>query len=102
MIVTDVAVEQAPSARDMVVRRTYQKAISVPMHKLDVVYKEYQAFEQEKNKTLARALLQELAPKLLLTRTALGKRKKVLDGVVIGAVCVDPVLSVCHPCCRTW
>lgn len=92
LIVTDVAVEQAPSARDMVVRRTYQKAISVPMHKLDVVYKEYEAFEQEKNKTLARALLQELAPKLLLTRTALGKRKKVLDGVVIGAVCVDPVL----------
>ena len=45
------------------------------MHKLDVVYKSTQAFEQEKNKTLAQALLQELAPKLLLTRTALGKRE---------------------------
>lgn len=91
LIVTDVQVEQAPSARDMIVRRTFQKAISVPMHKLDMVYKAYEAFEQEKNKTLAKALLQELAPKLLLTRTALGKRKKVLDGVVVGAVCVDPV-----------
>ena len=91
LIVTDVAVEQAPSARDMIVRRTYQKAISVPMHKLDAVYKVYEAFELEKNKALARALLQEIAPKLLLTRTALGKRKKVLADVVVGAVCVDPV-----------
>ena len=91
LIVTDVQVEQAPSARDMIVRRTYQKAILVPMHKLDMVYKSYEAFEQEKNKTLAKALLLELAPKLLLTRTALGKRKKVIDGVVVGAVCVDPV-----------
>ena len=91
LIVTDVAVEQAPSARDMIVRRTYQKAISVPMHKLDAVYKAYEAFELEKNKALARALLQEIAPKLLLTRTALGKRKKVLADVVVGAVCVDPV-----------
>lgn len=91
LIATDVAAEQAPSARDMIVRRTYQRALSVPMHKLDVVYKAYETFEQEKNKTLARALLQELAPKLLLTRTALGKRKKILEGVTVGAVCVDPV-----------
>ena len=90
-IVADVKPEQAESARDVVVRRCYQRAITVPLNKLDVVYKEYEAFENEKNKALARALLQDLAPKLLLTRTALGKRKKAYEDVVVGAVCVDPV-----------
>lgn len=90
LIVADVKPEQAESARDVVVRRCYQRAIMVPLNKLDVVYKEYEAFENEKNKALARALLQDLAPKLLLTRTALGKRKKAYEGVVVGAVCVNP------------
>lgn len=91
LIVTDVRPEQAESARDVIVRRCFQRAITVPMNKLDVVYKEYEAFENEKNKALARALLQDLAPKLVLTRTAVGKRKKALDGIVVGAVCVNPV-----------
>ena len=82
--------EQAESARMQEVRRAYQRAVSVPTHSIDALYREYDAFEHGVSPTLAKALLSEVKPKVDHIRVVLKERKKKTDPLVVGGLAGPP------------
>ncbi len=64
------------------IRKLYQRAIENPMHSLDAIWKEYDQFENNLNKLLAKALLTELTPKCTAARMVYRERKMRMEGIL--------------------
>jgi len=62
-------------------RKLYQRAIEQPMHNLEAFWKEYDQFENGLNKILAKALLNEHAPKYMAARAVYRERKNYFEGI---------------------
>ena len=64
------------------IRKVYHKAIETPMNNLEVIWKDYDLFENELNKILAKALLNDKAPKYMLARSIYRERKRYYEGIL--------------------
>eukprot|EP01119_Soliformovum_irregulare_P000563 TRINITY_DN10397_c0_g1_i2.p1 TRINITY_DN10397_c0_g1~~TRINITY_DN10397_c0_g1_i2.p1 ORF type:complete len:685 (-),score=185.73 TRINITY_DN10397_c0_g1_i2:48-1850(-) len=63
-------------------RRVYQRAIQTPMHNLEAIWKEYDAFENELNKILAKAMVNEHAPMYMNARAVFREKKRYYEGIL--------------------
>ncbi|KAK9824661.1 hypothetical protein WJX72_012141 [[Myrmecia] bisecta] len=84
------AVGQEEAQRTSMVRRAYQRALMVPMDKLDPVWRGYEQFEMATNATLGRRVLDDFRPKYQAARSAYWDRKKHLEVVNVKALAVPP------------
>ena len=73
-------------------REVYQRAIAVPTHALELIWRQYEAFEmaQTKDKQAATRALSEQRPRFQAARMALTARKRRRDGLDAGAWPVPP------------
>jgi cleavage stimulation factor subunit 3 len=62
-------------------RKLYQRAIENPMHNLESVWKEYDAFENGLHKIIAKAVLTEHGPKYMSARAVYRERKNHMEGI---------------------
>ncbi|PRP86401.1 hypothetical protein PROFUN_05320 [Planoprotostelium fungivorum] len=62
-------------------RRIYQRAIEVPMHKLEDIWKQYDAFENGLNKTLAKQPLTVCQPKFMNAKAIYREKKRYYEGI---------------------
>lgn len=73
---------QEEAHRATVLRRAYHRAIVVPMHQLDAVWRMYEAFENSTgNKQLARKMVDEQRPKYQSARLAYRERTRKLENL---------------------
>lgn len=78
------------SARMTAVRRVYQRAILVPMHMVELMWKDYEAFENSLSRPLAKGLLAEYQPGHSATRVVLRERKRLVDSCDFTALATPP------------
>jgi len=62
-------------------RKTYQRAIALPIGTVESIWKEYDAFENSLNRVTGKKLITEKSPIYMTARTALREMKSALDGV---------------------
>jgi cleavage stimulation factor subunit 3 len=74
------------SARTVEVRKAFRRAATSPTDAVDVLYREYDAFETGLDPTLAKALLAEIKPFVDRTRSVLKERKKRTKELVTGGL----------------
>jgi cleavage stimulation factor subunit 3 len=60
------------------------------MHNLETIWKEYDTFENELNKQLAKPLLAEQAPKYMQARTIYRERKRFYEGILRNMLATPP------------
>eukprot|EP01111_Echinosteliopsis_oligospora_P016741 TRINITY_DN7057_c0_g1_i1.p1 TRINITY_DN7057_c0_g1~~TRINITY_DN7057_c0_g1_i1.p1 ORF type:complete len:763 (+),score=225.67 TRINITY_DN7057_c0_g1_i1:44-2332(+) len=73
-----------------VVRKAYHQALENPMHNIDLIYKDYEAWENSMSKTLATALLQERGPKYANAKVVYRERKALMDGILRNMIARPP------------
>jgi cleavage stimulation factor subunit 3 len=64
------------------IRKLYQRAIETPMHNLEQVWKEYDKFENETDKILAKPILSEYGPRYMAARTTFKERKRYWESLI--------------------
>ncbi|KAG2388685.1 hypothetical protein C9374_000124 [Naegleria lovaniensis] len=64
-----------------VLRKLYQEAIQVPMHDLDRIWKDYEAFENEVNPVNGKNELQEFLPKFKLALNKYREKKNIRENM---------------------
>ncbi|KAK9717514.1 mRNA 3'-end-processing protein rna14, variant 2 [Basidiobolus ranarum] len=60
-------------------RKTYQKAITIPLVNVEHIWKEYDSFENGLNKLTAKKFLAERSPSYMTARTALREMRTITD-----------------------
>jgi len=75
-------------------RKLYQRAVENPMHNLEAIWKEYDAFENNLNKQLAKAFVIEYSPKYVSARVVYRERKGYLDGILRNMLAKTPRGSI--------
>ncbi|GMH44710.1 hypothetical protein BSKO_12662 [Bryopsis sp. KO-2023] len=82
---------QEDAHRIAILRKYYQKAVSVPTHHLDALWKAYENFEKSgTNKVLGRKLLEDMRSRYMSARRVYQERKRRLDDIRITALAVPP------------
>ncbi|CAD7699774.1 unnamed protein product [Ostreobium quekettii] len=82
---------QEEAHRVTVLRRQYQRAVAVPTHRLDTIWKAYENFEKTgTSKTLGRNLLDEHRSRYMSARRVYNERKSRLEGIRHTALAVPP------------
>ncbi|KYQ88973.1 cleavage stimulation factor subunit 3 [Tieghemostelium lacteum] len=71
-------------------RKLYQRAVENPMHDLDIIWKEYDQFENSINKVLAKSLLQEHHQKYQHAKSVYRERKSLLEGILRNMLAKPP------------
>ncbi|XP_072996994.1 cleavage stimulation factor subunit 77 [Typha latifolia] len=84
---------QEESHRMTSVRKIYQKAIVMPTHQLEQLWKEYEHFENSVSRALAKGLLSEYQPKFNSARAVYRERKKYIDDIDWNMLAVPPTGS---------
>ncbi|KAJ3676582.1 hypothetical protein LUZ60_003994 [Juncus effusus] len=84
---------QDESQRMTAVRKTYQKAILIPTHNLDQLWREYEIFENSVSRTLAKGLLSDYQPKFNSAKAVYRERKKFIDEIDWTMLAVPPTGS---------
>lgn len=74
------------------VRKLFHRAVAVPLHNVDAIWRDYEKFERSipNNDALAQNFFKVLRPKLDAARAVLRDRKKLFDRVNINALAVPP------------
>jgi len=82
---------QEEAHRVTVLRRQFQRAITIPTHHLDALWKAYENFEKTgTSKTLGRNLLDEHRSRYMSARRVYAERKSKLEGIRLTALAVPP------------
>ncbi|XP_078152470.1 tetratricopeptide repeat (TPR)-like superfamily protein isoform X1 [Carex rostrata] len=84
---------QEESQRMTSMRKVYQKAILIPMHHLDQLWRDYEMFENSVSRTLAKGLLSEYQPKYNSAKAVYRERKKLIDDIDWNMLAVPPTGS---------
>ncbi|KAH7677452.1 mRNA cleavage and polyadenylation factor I complex subunit RNA14 protein [Dioscorea alata] len=84
---------QEESHRMTSMRKIYQKAIVTPTHHVDVLWKDYETFENSVSRTLAKGLLSEYQPKFNSAKAVYRERKKYVDEIDWNMLAVPPTGS---------
>ncbi|CAG8595157.1 13122_t:CDS:10, partial [Ambispora leptoticha] len=71
-------------------RKTFKRATSIPIHNVEHIWKEYDAFENGLNKITAKKFLQERSPSYMTARTALKELRGFMDEVNRAVIPVPP------------
>lgn len=64
------------------IRKLFQRATENPMHNLEAIWKDYDQFENNLSKILAKALLTEQSPKYMGARVVYRERKLLMEGIL--------------------
>lgn len=83
-----------PGRKLLTLRQIYQKAISIPMEALDVLWKEYEALEKAAGEHYADKLLPEYHEKFLHARAIYRERKEYTGKISFERLAVPPRQSV--------
>jgi cleavage stimulation factor subunit 3 len=62
-------------------RKLFQRAVVQPLQNLELIWKDYDAYENSLNKILAKALLSDFGPKYMNARSVYRERKNMSDGI---------------------
>jgi len=62
-------------------RKLFQRAVVQPLQNLEIIWKDYDAYENGLNKILAKALLGDFGPKYMNARSFYRERKNMSDGI---------------------
>lgn len=71
-------------------RKLYQRAIEIPMHNVENLWREYDQFENGLNKQLAKALMTEHAPRYMAARSTFRERKNYIEGLSRNSIARPP------------
>jgi len=74
-------------------RRIFQRCISLPLNSVDAIWREYDVFEHNLNKTLAKDLLAAAQPAHLAAKSTARDRKRYRMGIALDMVARPPTLS---------
>jgi cleavage stimulation factor subunit 3 len=80
----------AESARMVDVRKAFNRALGVPHGGLDGLWREYESFEMNLSKALARPLLTEAQPRVVASRAALVERRRGADAARAAFAALPP------------
>ena len=72
-------------------RRVYQRAVSIPLDHVEVIWKDYDAFENSLNKLTAKKFLGEHSPAYMQARTVLREMRRLTESLSRPAVPSPPV-----------
>jgi cleavage stimulation factor subunit 3 len=76
---TNSSIEESQKMEQL--RRLFQRAVVQPLQNLEVIWKDYDAYENGLNKILAKALLGDFGPKYMNARSVYRERKNMSDGI---------------------
>lgn len=85
-----VSTAQEESQRMILIRKTYQRAIVVPTHHVEQLWRDYEGFENSVSRALAKGLVQEYQPKFNSARAVYRERKKYTDEIDWNMLAVPP------------
>lgn len=85
---------QEESQRMTNVRKAYQKAILIPTHHVEQLWKDYENFENSVSRALAKGLVAEYQPKYISARAVYRERKKLCDEIDGNKLAVPPTGSL--------
>lgn len=85
---------QEESQRMTNVRKAYQKAILIPTHHIEQLWKDYENFENSVSRALAKGLVAEYQPKYISARAVYRERKKLCDEIDGNKLAVLPTGSL--------
>lgn len=85
---------QEESQRMTAVRKAYQRAILVPIHLVEQLWKEYESFENSVSRTLAKSLLAEYQPRHYNARAVYRERKKYCERIDPNMLAIPPTGSL--------
>lgn len=85
---------QEESQRMTNVRKAYQKAILIPTHHVEQLWKDYESFENSVSRALAKGLLAEFQPKYISARAVYRERKKFCEEIDGSKLAVPPTGSL--------
>jgi hypothetical protein len=66
------------------------KAIEIPMHNLETIWKDFDASENARDKLLAKSLLPKLTPKYTAAKQAYRERKPITDNLLRNMLATPP------------
>lgn len=75
-------------------RKLYHRAIENPMHNLETIWKDYDTFENDLNKILAKAMLNEHSSKYMAAKSVYRERKRYYEGILRNMLARPPSGSV--------
>ncbi|GAB2272686.1 Cleavage stimulation factor subunit 77 [Dionaea muscipula] len=76
-----------------IVRKTYQKAILTPCHHVEQLWKDYESFENNVSRALAKGLLSDYQPKFNSARAVYREKKKYIDEIDWNMLAIPPTGS---------
>ncbi|KAL6514583.1 Cleavage stimulation factor subunit 77 [Orobanche gracilis] len=82
------------SQRMTAIRKTYQRAIVMPSHHVEQLWRDYENFENTVSRALAKGLVSEYQPKYNSARAVYRERKKYVDEIDWNMLAIPPSGSV--------
>ncbi|KAL6502516.1 hypothetical protein OROHE_024521 [Orobanche hederae] len=82
------------SQRMTAIRKTYQRAIVMPTHHVEQLWRDYENFENTVSRALAKGLVSEYQPKYNSARAVYRERKKYVDEIDWNMLAIPPSGSV--------
>ncbi|GFP85456.1 cleavage stimulation factor subunit 77 [Phtheirospermum japonicum] len=81
---------QGESQRMTSIRKTYQRAIVMPTHHVEQLWRDYENFENSVSRALAKGLVAEYQPKYNSARAVYRERKKYVDEIDWNMLAIPP------------
>ena len=78
------------SAKLVAIRRAFQRAVTIPTHSLEALWREYDKFENGVNRQLAKQIINDLQGLYSTSRTIYRELKKKWEGIKGGALATPP------------
>ncbi|CAG8567643.1 14377_t:CDS:10, partial [Acaulospora colombiana] len=76
-----------------IMRKAYQKAICIPLNNVELIWKEYDQFENALNKVTAKKFLQDRSPSYMTARAAVKEMRRFTDKINKNVVPTPPKWS---------
>jgi cleavage stimulation factor subunit 3 len=81
---------QGDIADPNILRKVYQRAVVTPMHNMEYLWREYEAFEKGMNETLAAHLLTEYQPRYMNARAIYQERRGMYEQLIPNTLACRP------------
>ena len=82
--------EREKSSRMDEMRHYYTRAVEIPMHNIEAIWKDYDSFENNRDKLLAKSLIPKLSPKYMTARSVYRERKTITDNLLRNMLAAPP------------
>ncbi|QDZ18599.1 Suf domain-containing protein [Chloropicon primus] len=78
------------SSKLVAIRRAFQRAVTIPTHSLESLWREYEKFENGVNRQLAKQILNDLQGQYATSRTIYRELKKKWEGISVNLLATPP------------